>query len=153
MINHLLWWTSWPRAREDPHAVTSSQTRNLFAMTDAMDVAALAPLFAEDGRVVFGTGQPSVGIDEIRTGITAFFDMIAGLHHEVVKEWNVGDDTIIELKVTYRRRMASRSPSRASRFSVPPPLERSTITACTSMWRPFMPNRGAQTRRGRANVQ
>jgi ketosteroid isomerase-like protein len=85
-------------------AVTSSQTRNLFAMTDAMDVAALASLFAEDGRVVFGNGQPSVGIDEIRTGITAFFDTIAGLHHEVVKEWNVGGDTIIELKVTYRRR-------------------------------------------------
>jgi len=85
-------------------AVTSSHTRHLFAMTDAMDVAALASLFAEDGRVVFGNGQPSVGIDEIRTGITAFFDTLAGLHHEVVKEWNVGDDTIIELKVTYHRK-------------------------------------------------
>lgn len=55
-------------------------------------------------NVVFGNGQPLVGIDEIRTGATVFFDAIAGLHHAVVNEWNVGDDTIIELKVTYDRK-------------------------------------------------
>jgi ketosteroid isomerase-like protein len=85
-------------------AITRPHTRNLFAMTDAMDVAALASPFAEDGRVVFGNGQPLVGIDEIRTGTTAFFDTIACLHHAIVREWNVGDDTIIELKVTYDRK-------------------------------------------------
>ena len=85
-------------------ATTRPHTRNLFAMIDAMDVATIASLFAEDGRVVFGNGQPLVGIDEIRTGTTAFFATIAGLHHEVVKEWNVGGDTIVELKVTYDRK-------------------------------------------------
>ncbi len=84
-------------------ASTRPHTRNLFAVVDAMDVATVASLFAEDGRVVFGNGQPLVGIEEIRTGITAFFGTIAGQHHEVVKEWNVGDDTIVELKVTYDR--------------------------------------------------
>jgi limonene-1,2-epoxide hydrolase len=69
-----------------------------------MDVATIVSLFAEDGRVVFGNGKPLVGVDEIRTGTTAFFDTIVGLHHDVVKEWNVGDDTIIELKVTYDRK-------------------------------------------------
>jgi ketosteroid isomerase-like protein len=85
-------------------ATTRPHTRNLFATIDAMDVATIASLFAEDGRVVWGNAQPSVGIDEIRTGTTAFFATIAGLHHEVVKEWNVGDDTIVELKVTYDRK-------------------------------------------------
>ena len=85
-------------------ATTRTDTHNLFAMIDAMDVAAITSLFARAGRVVFGNGQPLVGIDEIRTGTTAFFDTIAGLHHEGVKEWNVGDDTIIELKVTYGRK-------------------------------------------------
>jgi ketosteroid isomerase-like protein len=85
-------------------ATTRPHTRNLFAVVDAMNVATVVPLFAEDGRVVFGNGQPLVGIDEIRTGITAFFDTIAGQHHEVVKEWNVGDDTVAELKVTYDRK-------------------------------------------------
>jgi ketosteroid isomerase-like protein len=85
-------------------AVTSSHTRKLFAMTDAMDVATLVSLFAEDGRVIFGNGQPLVGIDEIRTGTRAFLATIAGLHHEIVNEWNVGDDTVVELKVTYQRK-------------------------------------------------
>jgi ketosteroid isomerase-like protein len=85
-------------------ATTRPYTRNVFATNDAMDAAAVASLFAEDGRVVLGNGQPLVGIDEIRTGTTAFFDTIAGLHHEIVKEWNVGDDTIAELKVTYNRK-------------------------------------------------
>jgi ketosteroid isomerase-like protein len=85
-------------------ATTRPYTRNVFATNDAMDAAAVASLFAEDGRVVLGNGAPLVGIDEIRTGTTAFFDTIAGLHHEIVKEWNVGDDTIAELKVTYNRK-------------------------------------------------
>jgi ketosteroid isomerase-like protein len=85
-------------------ATTRPHTRNVFATIDAMDVATIASLFAEDGRVVFGNGQPLVGIEEIRTGTTAFFDTIAGLHHAIVKEWNVGDDTIVEFKVTYNRK-------------------------------------------------
>lgn len=85
-------------------AATRLHTRNLFAVIDAMDVAPLASLFARDGRVVFGNGQPLVGIDEIRKGTTAFFDTIVSLHHAIVKEWNVGDDTIVELKVTYDRK-------------------------------------------------
>jgi len=76
----------------------------LFTKTDSMDVATIAPLFAQDGRVVFGNGQPLAGIDEIRTGITAFYDTIAALQHEIVNEWNVGDDTIVELRVTYDRK-------------------------------------------------
>jgi ketosteroid isomerase-like protein len=85
-------------------ATARPDTRDLFAMVDSMDVATIAGLFAEDGRVVFGNGQPIVGIDDITTGLIAFFDTIAGLHHEIVNEWNVGDDTIVEFKVTYDRK-------------------------------------------------
>jgi hypothetical protein len=85
-------------------ATTRPHTRNLFAMVDAMNVATVTSLFAEEGRVVFGNGQPLLGIEEIRTGITAFFHTIAGQHHEIVNEWNNGDDTVAELKVTYDRR-------------------------------------------------
>jgi ketosteroid isomerase-like protein len=84
-------------------ATTRPDTRNFFATVDGMDVPTIASLFADDGRVVFGNGQPMFGIEEIRTGITAFFATIAGLHHDVVNEWKVGDDAIIELKVTYDR--------------------------------------------------
>jgi hypothetical protein len=85
-------------------ATTRPLARNVFALTDAMDVENLVSLFATDGRVVFGNGQPMVGVDEIRKGTYAFYDTIASLHHDIVKEWNVDDDTIIELKVTYGRK-------------------------------------------------
>ena len=85
-------------------ATARPRTRDLFAIVDSMDVATIAAFFAEDGRVVFGNGQPVVGIDEIRTGLTAFYATIAGLHHEIVTEWSVGDDTIVEFKVTYDRK-------------------------------------------------
>ncbi|ERR1700722_12491153 len=83
-------------------------TRDLFATVDSMDVATIATLFADDARVVFGNSEPFVGIEAIRTGLTAFFDTIGGLRHEIVKEYNVGDDTIIELKVTYNRKDGQR---------------------------------------------
>jgi ketosteroid isomerase-like protein len=85
-------------------ATTRPLARNVFALTDAMDVENLVSLFAADGRVVFGNGQPMVGVDEIRKGTYAFYDTIASLHHDIVKEWNVDADTIIELKVTYGRK-------------------------------------------------
>jgi ketosteroid isomerase-like protein len=85
-------------------ATTRPNTRDLFAVVDAMDVATLGSLFAENGRIVYGNTQPLVGIDEIRTGTTAFFDTIAGLHHSIVTEWDIGGDTIVELKVTYDRK-------------------------------------------------
>ena len=85
-------------------ATTRPLARNVFSLTDAMDVENLVSLFATDGRVVFGNGQPMVGVDEIRKGTDAFYDTIASLHHDIVKEWNVDSDTIIELKVTYGRK-------------------------------------------------
>ena len=91
-------------------ATTRPHTRNVFAMIDATDVGTIASLFARDGRVVYGNGQRLVGIDEIRTGTTAFFTTIAGLHHAILNEWNVGDDTIVELKVTYDRKDGQQVP-------------------------------------------
>ena len=85
-------------------ATTHPNTRDLFATVDSMDVATIASLFAADARVVFGNGQPMVGTDEIRAGITSFYDTIAGLRHRIVNEWNVGDDAIVEFKVSYDRK-------------------------------------------------
>jgi len=85
-------------------ATTRPSTRDVFATVDSMDVATITSLFAPDGRVVFGNAEPLVGIDEIRTGLIAFFDTIAALRHEIVNEWNVGDDAIVEFKVTYDRK-------------------------------------------------
>jgi limonene-1,2-epoxide hydrolase len=105
MIYHVLLPSSaWKQKGNTMGAPTRPNTREIFATVDSMDVAAIASLFAAGSRVVFGNGQPMVGIDEIRAGITAFYDTIAGLHHEVVNEWNVGNDAIVEFKVSYDRK-------------------------------------------------
>jgi ketosteroid isomerase-like protein len=85
-------------------ATARPHTRDLFALVDTMDVATISALFAEDAQVAFGNSQPFVGIERIRTGLTAFFDTIAGLRHDIVNEWNVGDDTIVEFEITYARK-------------------------------------------------
>jgi hypothetical protein len=85
-------------------APTRPHSRNLFATIGAMDVATLGSLFTREARVVFGNGAPMVDNDEIGTGTTAFFDTIADLHHAIVKQWSVGDDSIIDLRVTYGRK-------------------------------------------------
>ncbi len=84
-------------------ATTHRHTGNLFATVDAMDVATLVPLFAANGRLVFGNSQPLVGVEDIGTGLTAFFATLAGLHHKVVNEWSFGNDAIVDLKVTHVR--------------------------------------------------
>ncbi|MGA3256871.1 MAG: nuclear transport factor 2 family protein [Mycobacterium sp.] len=85
-------------------ATTRPDTRDLFATVDTMDIPATLALFASGSRVVFGNGEPLHGIDEIRSGITSFYDTIAGLCHQIVNEWNVGDDAIVEFKVGYDRK-------------------------------------------------
>jgi ketosteroid isomerase-like protein len=98
----------WKQEEDTMGATTRPSTHDVFATVDSMDVATITSLFAADGRVVFGNSEPLVGIDEIRAGIIAFFDTIAGLRHEIVNEWNVGDDAIVEFKVTYDRKDGQR---------------------------------------------
>jgi ketosteroid isomerase-like protein len=89
------------------NATTRPNTRDMFATVDTMDVPSIATLFADGARVVFGNGEPMLGLDEIRAGITAFYDTIAGLRHRIVNEWNVGgqgDQAIVEFEVTYDRK-------------------------------------------------
>jgi hypothetical protein len=125
-------------------APTRPHSRNLFATIGAMDVATLGSLFTREARVVFGNGAPMVGNDEIRTGTTAFFDTIADLHHAIVKEWSVGDDSIIDLRVTYGQKDGQQIGVPASRSCIPTPPARSTTTGRASTWRPYMPDRRAQ---------
>ena len=85
-------------------STTPPQARDVFAVIDAMDVATLGSLFAENGRVTFANSAPLVGVAEIRRGATLFYETMAGLHHTIVNEWHVDGETIVELKVSYDRK-------------------------------------------------
>jgi uncharacterized protein (TIGR02246 family) len=75
----------------------------VFAAVDAMKPDAFVEFFAEDGRFVFGNSEPLHGRQAIVAGLDGFFATIQGLRHELVHEWIVRADTIVESRVTYTR--------------------------------------------------
>jgi uncharacterized protein (TIGR02246 family) len=78
-------------------------TRRVFRAVDSRRPQAFAELFATDGTMVFCNAEPLVGRDAIIAANEAFFGTIAGLRHQIVNEWHVGPDTIVETDVTYLR--------------------------------------------------
>lgn len=76
---------------------------SFFAGVDAMDVAAVDPMLADDIRMVFGNGEPMIGREAVLAGNAGFFTTIAGISHRVLREWRVGPETVVEADVTYTR--------------------------------------------------
>lgn len=83
--------------------MASDFTTSVFRLVDDQDAAAVAALFAADGSITFGNNPPLVGPEQIEAGVTGFYTSIGGLSHEVLHEWNVDEDSVIELRVTYTR--------------------------------------------------
>ena len=77
--------------------------REVFRRVDGFDPAEFAELFAPDGKLVFGNGDPMVGPAAIEAGVAGFFGTIKGLRHAIVHEWHEQGDTVLELGVTYDR--------------------------------------------------
>jgi ketosteroid isomerase-like protein len=77
--------------------------RGIFQKVDTMDPHALDEVFAEDGTMVFGNGEPLVGREAISAGCGAFLSILQGLRHRILNEWQVDADTIAETEVTYTR--------------------------------------------------
>src|SRR5262249_48436033 len=61
-------------------------------------------LFADDARATFGNLPSWVGVSSISDGIKAFFDTIAGIHHTLVRVWQIDGDAIAHVEATYRRK-------------------------------------------------
>jgi Domain of unknown function (DUF1857)/SnoaL-like domain len=77
--------------------------RDVFRRVDGFDPARFAELFAPDGRMVFGNGDPMVGPAAVEAGVAGFFGTIKGLRHRIVTEWHGPGGTVAELEVTYDR--------------------------------------------------
>jgi hypothetical protein len=65
-------------------------TERVFSTVDAAGPDAIAGLFAFDGRFRFGNDEPLVGRDAVAAGLAGFLASIAGLHHKIVNEWQLG---------------------------------------------------------------
>lgn len=80
-----------------------TDARAILTRIDSMDPTESVKLFAENATLTFGNGQPMIGPDAIETGTAAVYTSIAGLHHRILNEWSVDQDTIAETAVTYTR--------------------------------------------------
>jgi ketosteroid isomerase-like protein len=76
---------------------------NLFGDIDRMDAAAWASHLAPDAVMRFGNAEPVHGREACRDALAAFYDMIKGLRHEIMQQWDEGSATIVEAVVTYTR--------------------------------------------------
>src|SRR5688572_20555027 len=95
---------TWMRTVGDaPEGVAMGSRTTLFADIDTMVPEAFARHLAEDVTMRFGNAPPMHGREACRAAWAEFCDLVDGVHHEVVKQWDVGDATIAETAVTYTR--------------------------------------------------
>jgi len=85
-------------------STSTTPPRTVFDRVDALDAKGFAQFFAADGGLTFGNGPTMVGPEQVEAGCNGFFETIAGMRHAIVNEWQVGDQTIVELEVTYTRK-------------------------------------------------
>jgi ketosteroid isomerase-like protein len=78
--------------------------RELFAATDAKDVAANAAYLTEDIELRFGNNEPVIGKVDYEAMSTQFYASLKSLRHEIHSLWTVDDDVVItEMTVHYER--------------------------------------------------
>jgi len=78
--------------------------QEIFAQVDRLNPEGVIAFFADDATMVFGNQEPLLGREAILAGNTAFLTAIKGLSHRILREWTVGDTTIVSAEVTYTRR-------------------------------------------------
>ncbi|MFI9388457.1 nuclear transport factor 2 family protein [Kutzneria sp. NPDC052558] len=76
---------------------------SLFEFVDRFDADGVAARMAPDGVLVSVNDNPAAGRDGVRAAVRWFEQAIAGIGHEVLRAWRVGDTVLVELRVTYTR--------------------------------------------------
>ena len=76
---------------------------SLFATIDGKRTQEFAEFLTHDGEFRFGS-QPAVhGQANVAAYVDAFFGMIGGSKHELLRTWDADDSTVCEGLVTYTR--------------------------------------------------
>jgi ketosteroid isomerase-like protein len=80
----------------------------LFADIDTMDPDLFARHLADDVTMRFGNAPELHGRDACRQTWADFCELVDGVHHDVVDQWDEGDATIAHTDVTYTRKDGAR---------------------------------------------
>jgi ketosteroid isomerase-like protein len=82
----------------------SRDTAAIFADIDSFDPDRFVAHLTEDVVFRFGNAEPAVGRAAVREAVAGFFAGIDGLAHHIHHVWDVGDTTIVQIDVDYRRK-------------------------------------------------
>jgi ketosteroid isomerase-like protein len=77
--------------------------KQTFADIDSMNADKFLAHLTEDVVFRFGNADPVAGRPAVREAVTGFWTTINGLHHHLLKSYDVGDTTIAQLDVEYER--------------------------------------------------
>jgi len=82
----------------------SRNARTIFADIDAFDPDKFITHLTDDVVFRFGNAEPVVGRAAVKEAVAGFFTMIDGLTHHVLNVWDVGNTTVAQIDVEYRRK-------------------------------------------------
>jgi hypothetical protein len=81
----------------------SRDVAKIFADIDALAPEKFVTHLTPDVVFRFGNADPQVGREAVREGVSGFFSTIAGITHNILRSWDVGDVTIVQIDVEYLR--------------------------------------------------
>jgi SnoaL-like domain len=81
----------------------SRDVAKIFADIDAFDPDKFVAHLTPEVVFRFGNADPAIGREAVKEGVGGFFSTIAGLSHHLLKSWDVGDTTIVQIDVEYHR--------------------------------------------------
>ncbi len=81
----------------------STQFHHFFGAFDTHDVAILVGAITDDIELRLGNAQAVRGKSAFVDAVDAFFGSVAGVHHEILREYRDRDTVIIEFDVHYTR--------------------------------------------------
>jgi ketosteroid isomerase-like protein len=82
----------------------SRDVRQVFADIDTLDADKFVAHLTPDVVFRFGNAEPITGREAVREAVAGFFATIDGLTHHIKNVWDVGDTTIAQIDVEYRRK-------------------------------------------------
>jgi ketosteroid isomerase-like protein len=76
----------------------------IFAAIDAMDADRFIAHLTPDVRFRFANADPAIGHAAVKDGVEGFWATIDGLTHHIRESYDVGETTIVQIDVEYRRK-------------------------------------------------
>ena len=73
----------------------------LYRKVDSLEPDAIVDAFAADGEMRFGSGDPLVGKEAVRAGVTWLCSSYRRMSHRFINVWDLGDTALLEAIVTY----------------------------------------------------